>query len=116
MADEKHDLGTGFGRMVYSPIERDAAGNAYLPGAAPIIERIPAAPPGDVQAIAASQIALLINYYGTVLEQARQSFRWALIAAGVGFVFLLAAVAFLLSRVSLEVGVVNAVAGVVVEG
>jgi hypothetical protein len=68
-----------------------------------------------VQEIAACQIGLLHSYYHTVLEQAKQSFRWALIAAGAGFAFLLAAVGFLLGQASVEVAVISTIAGVVVE-
>jgi len=48
------------------------------------IEQISKANPGDVQQIAASQIELLNSYYDAVLDQAETSFKWALIAAGVG--------------------------------
>jgi hypothetical protein len=51
------------------------------------VERLSKAEPGDVQEIAASQIQLLSSYYTLVLDQAQRSFRWALIAAGIGFVF-----------------------------
>lgn len=48
---------------------------------------------GEIQKIAASQIGLLHGYYNTSLAQAKSSFRWALIAAGVGLAFLLVSMA-----------------------
>lgn len=108
-------LGTGYGDEVSFPTVRDAGGAVYPLETAKIVERISTASPGDVQSIAGSQIALLLQYYGTVLEQARQSFRWALIAAGAGFAFLLAAVGFLLGQAAIEVAVISTIAGVVVE-
>ena len=77
------------------------------------------AKPGDVQRIAASQIELLTSYYNAVLAQARRSFNWALVAAGVGLVFFLGAVVFLLVTQSADVAVpvatVSAIGGALVE-
>lgn len=60
------------------------------------VERLSKADPKDVQEIAASQIQLLTSYYEISLDQARRSFLWALVAAGVGLIFFLAAIGFLL--------------------
>ena len=62
------------------------------------VDRLSKAKPGDVQEIAASQIQLLNNYYDLALDQACRSFRWALVAAGIGLIFFVAAVSFLLFR------------------
>src|SRR5215210_3256324 len=53
------------------------------------INRLAEAEPGDILKVAATQIALLASYYTAVLDQAKMSFRWALIAAGIGLVFFL---------------------------
>lgn len=50
---------------------------------------------GDVKGIASAQISLLSNFYDLSLDQARRSFRWALVASIIGFCFFLAAIAFL---------------------
>jgi hypothetical protein len=43
--------------------------------------------PDDVQAVAASQIGILVGYHQVVLAQSRQSFAWALAGAGAGLAF-----------------------------
>jgi hypothetical protein len=84
-----------------------------------IIEDLATAEPGDVQRIAASQIELLTSYYDAVLGQARRSFTWALVAAGVGLVFFLGTVAFLLitqsTSVAVPVAALGAIGGALVE-
>ena len=52
-----------------------------------IINQLSETEPGDILKIAASQIKLLDSYYNAVLTQATMSFRWALIAAGIGLAF-----------------------------
>jgi uncharacterized protein YjbI with pentapeptide repeats len=79
------------------------------------VERLSKAKPGEVQEIAASQIELLNDYYQQVLEQAKNCFRWALIAAGIGLVFFLAATGFLLYRNLLSVAVITTISGVLFE-
>jgi hypothetical protein len=83
------------------------------------VAQIAEASPGDVQQIAAAQIQLLASYYEDGLAQARRSFNWALVAAGVGLAFFLAAVTFLLitqsAAVAVPVAVVSAVGGALVE-
>lgn len=103
-ADAEVGLGTGFGPTT-----------SLFPRVPEIVERMSKASPRDVQSIAGAQIELLASYYGTVLEQARRSFAWALIAAGVGLAFLLVAIVVLLSQSSVQIAVVSAIAGVVVE-
>lgn len=51
---------------------------------------------GDVQGIAASQIQLLSSFYDLALDQARRSFRWALLASVVGLIFFILAITFYL--------------------
>lgn len=50
----------------------------------------------DIKQIGARQLDLLERYREKVLNQASESFRWALISTGVGLVFFLAAIVFLL--------------------
>jgi hypothetical protein len=78
------------------------------------VERISRADPANVQEIAASQIQLLGNYYDLVLGQARRSFRWALIAAGVGLAFFLGAVAFLVLRYQ-DISKISIISGALIE-
>jgi len=70
---------------------------------------------GDIQKIAASQIKLLDSYYNAVLAQATMSFRWALIAAGIGLAFFLGAIAFLLNAKSASLATVSVIGGAIVE-
>jgi len=79
------------------------------------VDRLSKAQPGDVQEIAASQIQLLTSYYDLVLGQARKSFRWALIAAGIGLVFFLASLAFLLLVQLQSVATVSLISGAIIE-
>ena len=78
-----------------------------------VISDLAAAKPGEVQKIAASQIELLTSYYNAVLAQARKSFTWALVAAGIGLAFFLGSVAFLLFMQSTAVAVPVAAVGVI---
>lgn len=73
------------------------------------------ADPGEIQKIAASQIALLNSYYNTSLGQAKSSFRWALVAAGVGLAFLLGSIASTLTVEPRFISAVAAIGGVVSE-
>ena len=79
------------------------------------INQLAEASPGDVQKIAASQIKLLTSYYDDVLAQTRKSFNLALIAAGVGLVFFIAAVGSLLIVQTQPVAVVSVISGALVE-
>jgi hypothetical protein len=69
----------------------------------------------DPQRIAAASTNILNSYYTVVLQQSRRSFYWALIAAGVGLIFFLGAVAFLLIIESTEVATVSIIGGAVIE-
>jgi hypothetical protein len=79
------------------------------------LDRLSKAESGDIQEIAASQIQLLKSFYDLALGQARKSFKWALVSAGVGLAFLLGAVTFLLLDKSLSVATVSVVSGALVE-
>lgn len=87
------------------------SGNVYqIP-----IERLSKANPANVQEIAASQIALLSTYHKEVLDQAKMSFRWAIVAAGIGLVFFLAAIAFQLFQPSNNISIISLVGGTIIE-
>lgn len=81
----------------------------------PAVERLSKADPSKIQEIAASQIELLAIYHNLVLDQARRSFRWALLAAGVGFGFFMAAVGFLLLKQPQNASVISLISGALVE-
>src|SRR6266705_1978891 len=50
-------------------------------------ERLAHAEPGDTRELASLLLQMNLMYYGDVLKQAKQSFRFALMAAGVGVIF-----------------------------
>jgi hypothetical protein len=79
------------------------------------IERISAADPSDVQRIAGSQLELLAGYHEIVLAQSRRSFFWALIGAGIGLLFFLAAVVFALLTSSTAGALIPLLSGAIVE-
>ncbi len=79
------------------------------------VDRLAKAKPSDVQEVAASQIKLLNSYYALVLEQARRSFRWALIAAGVGLLFFLAAIGFILLKQVDNAALISLISGALVQ-
>lgn len=79
------------------------------------IKRLFEADPTKVQEIAASQIQLLNIYHNTVLDQAKRSFRWALVTAGAGFCFFLASVVFLLLQNSQDIAVISLICGALIE-
>jgi len=55
------------------------------------LKRLSEASKDDVKGVAASQIELLSRFYDLSLTQAGHSFRWALVASIVGFLFFVAA-------------------------
>lgn len=79
------------------------------------IRRLFEADPSKIQEIAASQIQLLNIYHNVVLDQAKNSFRWALVAAGTGFCFFLASVMFLLFRNDQDIAVISLISGALIE-
>jgi len=69
----------------------------------------------EPQQVAAATTNILTSYYTAVLLQSRRSFNWALIAAGIGLVFFLAAVAFITILQSAEVATVSIIGGAITE-
>lgn len=79
------------------------------------LEKLSQAPADDVKAIGASQLDLLVRYYDVVLKQAEKSFRWALAAAGLGFVFFLFAVLVVLFTDKQNIGHISVIGGALIE-
>jgi TRADD-N domain-containing protein len=79
------------------------------------LENVAKADPGNIQEVAASQLALSTSYYESVLAQARRSFVAAIVSAAVGLGFFLAAVAIVLVRESLNAATLSAISGGIVE-
>lgn len=71
--------------------------------------------PANILEVAGAQTELLTGYYRTVLAQARESFRWALVAAGLGLLFFLGAVAFLVVVRLQSVATVSVISGALIE-
>ena len=69
----------------------------------------------DVQDVVASQMHLLTIYHQLVLEQARQSFRWALKTGMYGFCFLILSILLLLLKQSFEVSLISLISGSLIE-
>src|SRR6266700_21563 len=79
------------------------------------IEDVAKADPANIQQVAASQLAIVNSYYESVLMQAQQSFVWALRAAGVGLLFFIAAVSFILLKQTENVAVISLISGALVD-
>jgi len=90
-------------RYLSEKVEKD---EAYL--------NVENADPTNIQQIAASQIELLPAYHNLVLDQARRSFRWALIAAGIGLGFFIASVSFLLFQQA-QISTISLISGSLIE-
>lgn len=71
--------------------------------------------PSDIQGVAASQTKLLKSYHDEVLNQAKKSFTWAIIAAIIGLIFFIMAVGFLAYDRSSEIAVISTISGVLIE-
>lgn len=69
----------------------------------------------SLQEITESQLRLLGNFYNLALKQSSDSFKWALIAAGVGLVFLFAAIIFFFVTQAQDLSVISLISGAVVE-
>ena len=65
--------------------------------------------------VAASQVVISERYYNNVLQHARRLFRWALIAAGTGLIFFLAAVALLVGHQPVTGALISLTSGAVLE-
>jgi hypothetical protein len=79
------------------------------------VGRLSQADPHKVQEIAASQIELMAVYHRLVLNQAARSFTWALIAAGIGLAFYLAAVGLVLVQQPQNAAIISLISGSVIE-
>jgi hypothetical protein len=79
------------------------------------VNRLSQAKLDNVLEVAASQLDLIRSYYSLALYQARRSFRWALVAAGVGLAFFLASIIVLLFQHPSEVAVASIISGALVE-
>jgi hypothetical protein len=79
------------------------------------VQEVAKADPNNIQEVAASQLSIINSYYQSGLEQSQQSFRWSLIWGGIGLVFLIAAVSFLLIREPTEVALASGIGGAIVE-
>ena len=71
--------------------------------------------PAKIQEVAASQVVISEMYYQNVLQHARRLFRWALIAAGTGLIFFLAAVALLVWHQPVNGALISLTSGGVIE-
>jgi Cyanobacterial TRADD-N associated 2-Transmembrane domain len=71
--------------------------------------------PAKIQEVAASQVEISEMYYQNVLQHARRLFRWALIAAGTGLIFFLAAVALLVWHQPVNGALISLTSGGVME-
>jgi hypothetical protein len=69
----------------------------------------------DPQAVLSAFGNILNSYYTVALAQSARSFLWAIIAAGVGVALFVGAIVFLLYEQSVEVSVVSAIGGAIVE-
>lgn len=67
--------------------------------------------PAKIQEVAASQVVISEVYYNNVLQHAQRLFRWALIAAGAGLIFFLAAVALLIFQQSVNGALISLTSG-----
>ena len=81
----------------------------------PTLERLSRADPANVQQIVASQLELMTLYHNEVLDQARKSFRWALVAAGIGLIFFIGAIGFTLFRDSQNAAILSMISGTLIE-
>jgi hypothetical protein len=79
------------------------------------LERLSKADPSNVQEIVASQIELMAVYHNVVIDQARKSFTWALIAAGVGLAFFIGSVSFTLIWQAQNAAWISLISGALIE-
>jgi hypothetical protein len=79
------------------------------------IFQVATANPANIQEVAASQLSIINSYYQNALQQSQQSFRWSLVWGGVGLVFLMASVSFLLLRQPTDVALASGIGGAIVE-
>lgn len=80
-----------------------------------VIESVAAADASNTQQIAALELALSKAYYERVLSQARSSFTSALISAGIGLLFFLAAISVALVSGLISAALISTISGAIVE-
>jgi hypothetical protein len=80
-----------------------------------LVQTVAQAAPDNVQAVAASQLGLLLTYHQIVLAQSRRSFAWALTGAVAGLAFFIAAAGYTLWTGEARAAVIPVVSGAVVE-
>jgi hypothetical protein len=73
------------------------------------------ADPSNPREIGITQLRLISRYHNNVLQQAEQSFRWALIGAGIGLIFFLASISFLLLKQPTNISYTSLISGSLVE-
>jgi hypothetical protein len=78
-------------------------------------DRLAKADPGNIQEVVSSQVEIINAYYQSGLQQSQQSFRWSLIWGGIGLVFLMAAVGFVLFRQPTNIAVFSGIGGAIGE-
>jgi hypothetical protein len=105
--------------LVATDIEVSSNGQLIVPKGslkfAAATESVATANPSDTQQVAASQLRISELYYQNVLDQARQSFRWALVAAIVGLAFFITAIGAAFSANKLNAALISASGGTIVE-
>lgn len=79
------------------------------------VEQISTSRPEDLHRIASSQMKIINRYYEEVLSQAKTSFKWALIAAGIGLVFFVASIALIILEGFQDAAIIGTIGGTLVE-
>ncbi len=79
------------------------------------ISALSQAQPEDIQQITAAQISILTQYYNSVLAQASASFRSALVFSGIGVLFFLGAIIFILGYQLQNAALLSAIIGTIIE-
>jgi len=79
------------------------------------LERLSKADAANVQEIVASQIELMAVYHNEVIDQARRSFNWALISAGIGLTFFLFSVGFIILWKLESAAIISLISGALIE-
>ena len=70
---------------------------------------------GDVHKMASLHVQMILEYYQDVLEQAQRSFFWALVAAGVGTLFFIGAIAMTFVMNSWPSAILSVVSGALIQ-
>lgn len=100
-------------KLTFEKIER---AESFSDTVSSVIESVATADVSNTQQIAALELALSKAYYERVLSQARSSFTAALISAGIGLLFFLAAISIsLVSSNFTNTALISTISGAVVE-